>query len=328
MSKRFLIVSLVIIFCVVAAYLYLLVRKENFLSLVYGVSFDPEYAGYLKLDPQKVYRTILDDWRFRNIRLSARWDKLEKERGIFDFKELDWQMDEAAAARAKIVLAIGQKTPRWPECHLPAWAVKLPETEYRQALNKFIERTVERYKNHPALEIWQVENEPFLPFGVCPIFDKKMLLGELDLIKRIDPHHPTLVTDSGELSTWRRTARVADLFGTTMYRVVWNKNLGYLNYDWLPPSFYRAKLWLNQRAAGQAYITELQAEPWITNRPIEQMPMTEQYKSMNLTRLKKNLMYAGQTGFPRAYLWGAEWWYWLKERGVTAIPDFIATLNK
>ena len=148
------------------------------------------------------------------------------------------------------------------------------------------------------------------------------------MIKQIDQRHPTLVTDSGELSTWRRTARVADLFGTTMYRVVWNKFWGYLSYDWLPPSFYRLKLWLNQRDTKQAYIMELQAEPWITNQPIEQMPMTEQYKSMNLDRLKKNLEYAGQTGFPRAYLWGAEWWYWLKEKGATEIPNFIAGLNK
>ncbi|MFA4931278.1 MAG: hypothetical protein WC570_05445 [Patescibacteria group bacterium] len=34
---------------------------------------------------------------------------------------------------------------------------------------------------------------------------------------------------------------------------------------------------------------------------------------MNLDRLEKNFDYASRVGFSRAYLWGVEWWYWMKE---------------
>lgn len=309
------------------ALIIFLSSREN-KNMILGVSFSPEYAGYLNYDPRKAYRAILDDWRFKYIRLPAQWDKLEKQKGIFDFRELDYLMDEAGQAGAKVTLVVGQKIPRWPECHIPDWS-RAEGEKYQEYLLNYISTVVKRYKSHPALEIWQVENEPFLAFGAeCPETSPLLLKEELALVKSLDSTHPTLVTDSGELSTWRKTANAADLFGTTMYRVVWSETLGYWNYDWLPAFFYRLKLWLNHRPVSGAYIMELQAEPWIPNSHINDTPLAEQYKSMDLKRLEKNIDYAGKTGMPRAYLWGAEWWYWLKEKGDITIYDYIKNLKK
>ncbi len=297
-------------------------------NVVYGVSFSPEYARYLELDSRKVFTTILDEWKFRYLRFSAQWDSVEPTAGKFDFSELDWLMNEAAHRQAKVILTIGQKTPRWPECHLPKWAQELSVADYRTALPRYLATVVERYKNHPALEVWQVENEPFLPFGItCPNFNSELLSQELTLVKQLDPHHSTLVTDSGELSTWRKTAQAADLFGTTMYRIVWNKYIGYWSYNWIPAQFYRLKLWLTGRNPLQAYVVELQGEPWLPDKHITEIPLAEQYKSMNAQQLEKNVAYARMVGLPRAYLWGAEWWYWLRERGEPALSNFITTLN-
>jgi len=33
---------------------------------------------------------------------------------------------------------------------------------------------------------------------------------------------------------------------------------------------------------------------------------------MNLEQFKKNIEFAQKTGFDTIYLWGAEWWHWLK----------------
>jgi hypothetical protein len=297
--------------------------------MIYGVSFSPEYAGYLKTDPQKVFVTILDDWKFRHIRLFAQWDWLEREQGKMDFTQMDWFVREAEKRDVKLIMIVGQKTPRWPECHVPAWANSLPPPEYKQAVIDYITRVVERYKNSPALEIWQVENEPYLDFGItCSNYDKNFVIKEISEVRKLDPAHKIIVTDSGELSTWRQTARLADLFGTTMYRVVWNKYFGYWNYDWLPPSFYRIKLWLNGQSPNATFISELQAEPWIPNHELFGTDIQEQYKSMDLSRLEKNLAFARETGFSRAYLWGAEWWYWLREKGYNEIPNFIKDLRK
>jgi hypothetical protein len=36
---------------------------------------------------------------------------------------------------------------------------------------------------------------------------------------------------------------------------------------------------------------------------------------MNPTRLRDNLTFARKIGVSEVYVWGIEWWYWLKERG-------------
>lgn len=296
--------------------------------MIFGVSFNASHARYLGVDPKTVLNTVLTQWGFRYLRLSAQWNTLESEPGKYNFGDLDWQMDMAAEQGAKVILAVGQKTPRWPECHLPDWAKKLNESDYRAALENFTRHVINRYKSHKALEIWQVENEAFLPFGECRAFTRNNLADEIKLVRSLDSAHQTLTVDSGELSTWRKTAKVADLFGTTMYRTVWNKTTGYFSYDWLPALFYRAKLWLNGRDVNETFIMELQAEPWIPNNNPNTTDMAEQYKSMSLKRLEKNVNFARRVGLPRAYLWGAEWWYWLKIKGENAIPDFIANLSK
>lgn len=297
--------------------------------MIFGVSFSPQYARYLGLDMEKTYKTIIDDWQFKYIRLSAQWDWIEKTKGQYDFKELDYLMDEAKKRNVKATIAIGRKTPRWPECHLPEWAKKLTYAEYKPLLLNFIKTTVERYKNHSALEIWQVENEPFLAFGLCGVMSEQDFKAEIQLVKKADSQHPVMATDSGELSTWRKTARAGDLFGTTIYRVVWNKYLGFFNYDLLPAVYYRLKLWLWNRDLNTAYISELQAEPWIPNIDLSHTPLSEQFKSMDIVRLKKNIEYAQKTNMSRAYLWGAEWWQWMKEKQTKVeYVDFVKMLKK
>lgn len=318
-------VVLVIIF--LSIIIFISGRKK--FETAFGASYNPLYARYLGVDAQKTYEDLFAIYGFKYVRLSAQWDWMEEKNGRIDYTDLDWMMDEAARNGAKIMLAVGQKTPRWPECHVPDWAKDLSEEEYQAVLHNFVAQVVERYKNHPALEIWQVENEPFLLFGEkCHAFSKEDLQAEIALVKKIDPQHKILTSDSGELSTWFKTARAADLFGTTLYRVVWDKNFGYLHYDLIPTVFYRIKLWLNCRSVEQAFVSELQAEPWIPNMDLKTADLAEQYKSMSLDQLEKNVNFTKKLGWPRAYLWGAEWWAWLENKQQLEIPNYIKSLNK
>lgn len=297
-------------------------------NLVYGVSFDPENAGSLKLDTTKAFSAIIKDWKFKYVRFPMHWDKLEKTQGKFDFTEADYFMNEAAKSGVHMTLVVGSKTPRWPECHTPAWAVKLSRSDYYQSLDEYIKAVVIHFRSHPALEIWQVENEPFLSFGSCPQMTEAQLKNEITIVKNLDSAHPTIVTDSGELSLWFDSAHAADYFGTTLYRVVWSSLIGYWNYDWVPALSYRFKLLLVGRNPTNSFVSELQAEPWSPNVSLSDMPYSEQQKSMDLVRLKKNIKFAHQVGFSRAYLWGAEWWFWLQQNGYNEIPDYINTLNR
>jgi hypothetical protein len=59
----------------------------------------------------------------------------------------------------------------------------------------------------------------------------------------------------------------------------------------------------------------MQMEPWTMNKHMTELTYEEQRQSFNLQRFKSNIRYAQMTGFPEIYLWGAEYWYWLKENG-------------
>ncbi len=300
---------------------------KSALVSVYGVSFNPDHARYLGLDAMETYRTIIREWGFKHVRLPAQWNTIEAVAGVYDFSELDTLMEIAGQEGVKVMLVIGQKTPRWPECHLPKW-IQPGDDAYTSKLQAYMRAVVERYKNNPALEMWQVENEPFLKFGECPDITQQDLEEEIALVKSSDPDHKIVVTDSGELHFWQTTARVGDYFGSTLYRIVWNKYLGYTEYSLLPANWYRFKLWLAGRSPATAFIIELQAEPWIPDKPLTQVTVEERSKSLDLAQLKKNIAFADKVGFARTYFWGAEWWYWEAKQGRGEIAEYIKGLKK
>jgi hypothetical protein len=124
-----------------------------------------------------------------------------------------------------------------------------------------------------------------------------------------------MITDTGELSDWHQAASIADVFGTTMYKVVWNKYIGVWRYPW-PPAYYyyKAKKIKKKYNLDKIMVAELQAEPWSTGVNITQMSLRDQLDLFNRDDFENNLKYVKQAGFSEAYLWGVEWWYWLKEK--------------
>jgi len=265
--------------------------------------------------------SVLDGLKIKKIRIAARWSEIEPAENDFNYADLDWQLNEAAKRKTDVILAVGYRLPRWPECHNPSWVKEL-----RPAVLAYIEKTVRRYKDNPAVSVWQVENEPFLPFGECPPFDVSLLDEEIALVKKLDSR-PVVVTDSGELSIWVRAAKRADIFGTTMYRWVWNELVGSYEYP-IPPAFFRAKERLTKLFIGSSkpfIVIELQAEPW-THKQIYEISVDEQLKLMPLSEVVETINYAKLTGFSDYYLWGVEWWYYLKQNGHPEYWNYIGNL--
>ena len=281
-----------------------------------GMTFSYRYAESLGLDWQETYRALLDDVGVKKMRLPVYWDLVEAESGHYDWSALDWQLAEARKRDADVILTIGQRVPRWPECHIPAWA-KESDEKRKSALLHFMGKVVERYKYNPTVAMWQVENEPFLVFfGVCPPFDKNFLDQEIAFVKGLDQTRPILLTDSGELSLWVSAAKRGDIFGTTLYRHIWTHQFGgrYITYP-IGPNFFRTKEFLVRLLTDQEHfiVIELQAEPW-ANGWIADVPLEEQFRTMDETKLRENVDYAKRVGFPEIYLWGGEWWYWMKTK--------------
>ena len=214
-----LIVFLFFIFLLSQGHIY----KKSELS--YGVTFSEKQAKSLGLDWQKLYLDIFEDLGVKKIRLSAYWDEVEPENNKFDWTDLDWQVKEAGYGGAEIILAVGYRLPRWPECHYPEWVEDLDKNTKDEELLSYITAVISHYKENADIIAWQVENEPFLPhFGQCPVPDKELLDKEIKLVKMLDMR-PIIMTDSGELSAWVPAAKRADIFGTTMYRDTYSKQL-------------------------------------------------------------------------------------------------------
>lgn len=282
----------------------------------YGVSFNTLYARELGLNWKEVYDAFFDELDVKKIRLAAHWTLVEPTQGKFNFNEMDYQVKKAQANNAQIIFAIGKRLPRWPECHIPDWALNLSKEEQEAQILKYIEATVNRYKSYDAITVWQVENEAFLSVFAkdhCFNFDQKFLEKEIELVRSLDEKkRPILITDSGELSTWRKAFSLGDMFGTTMYVYSWNNVIGEFRNPFLPGFYsFREHLWQFFIQDKPAIIAELALEPWL-DKPIIKEKTSIQIERMSPEKFDTVIEFAKRTGMKTQYLWGAEWWYYMK----------------
>ncbi|TAK03580.1 hypothetical protein EPO34_00240 [Patescibacteria group bacterium] len=287
-----------------------------------GVTFSTAYANELGEDPEAAFRAVVSELGVRRIRLPVYWSEVEGERDAPDFAAYDRLVRLAEERGVALTLAIGAKVPRWPECFVPDWAAGLPKDAFREELFSFLRETVERYRGSPAVERWQVENEALFPFGVCPKPDLPRLLDEVALVRSLDLR-PIQATASGELESWALPAIPADILGVSMYRTTWNDWYGYFRYP-IPPWFYRLRSALVSPLVRETVISELQAEPWF-NGPVASRPLAYWAKAFTPHDLKENVAFAARTGMGEAYLWGAEWWYHLRQNGLPELWDTAKT---
>jgi len=284
--------------------------------IVLGASFIPDYAKSLGVDPKETLDAMLTDLDIKQLRLVGYWDKIESKEGTYDYSELDWQFEKANAAGAKVSLTLGLRQPRWPECHMPNWAKDEPMDVWSVQLKDFMRKTMERYKDNPALESYQLENEFFLTvFGICPDFTRERLVDEYNFAKEIDPNHPIIISRSNNAMGIPIGQPQPDAFGVSVYKRVWDITLTkrYVEYPF-PAWFYgflggAGKIWTDK----DLYIHELQAEPWPPNgQEIRNTSLEEQSKSLDANRLHDRFEFGKATGLRKIDLWGAEYWYYRK----------------
>lgn len=305
--------GLLLLACAIS--LYTLAQKPIPAEITYGMSFNTLYANELGLDWQETYDAFLDDLGVRHLRLAAHWPMVEPRQDVYNFDELDYQVQRAEEVGATVVLAIGRRLPRWPECHVPEWAESLAWEEQQSEILALLELIIRRYQNSSAITYWQIENEPYLSAFArehCTPLDETFLQAEIDFVRSLDPTRPILVTDSGNLGTWYRPYQKGDAFGTSVYVHFWNPELGQFRTV-LPSWFYRVKDNLLQLRYGEkeTMLIELSAEPWLV-APVTEVPLDVQFTRMNMEKFTDILAYAEGTRYEKQYLWGGEWWYWLK----------------
>ena len=316
--RIFKVLLLFFLFFGIIAFLYFFVGElEEKDKVVFGITFSQQFAEQMGLNWREVFLATLDDLEVRRMRLIAYWEKIEPENDQYYFDDLDWQIREAKKRGVSIILAVGRRLPRWPECHYPEWAKGIEEKEQQEEVLDLINEIVLHYQNERAIKIWQIENEPFLiSFGECPPLDEEFLDKEISLVRKLDlKKRPIMLTASGELSSWIQPAIKSDILGTSLYRSVWNELLGHYRYP-IPSIFYYKRANMVKWVTGidKIILIELQAEPW-GPKMIYETPIEKQNQSMNHSDFEEMIGYAKKTGFDEAYLWGVEWWYQRKIGG-------------
>lgn len=313
------VVTLIILIAAALAGMYGIARwytwSERNVPLTMGVTFVPDYATYLGLNPQQTMHALITDLHVRQFRLTSYWSDIETSPGHYDFSQLDWEFAQADAAHAKITLTLGLRQPRYPECHAPSfYNTAGPESTWYPQLKAFMSAVIERYKNNPALNGYQLENEYFLKgFGTCTDMSRSRLVNEYNLVKSLDLQHEIIVGRSNNDLGWPVGAPTPDEFSVSIYQRVWDANVThrYLQYPF--PAWYYAFLagWQKILTGKNMIIGELQAEPWPPHeQTIPGSSLTEQNKSFNAARLTNTINFGKATGMKTIDLWGAEYWYY------------------
>lgn len=306
-----------------------------------GTTFSQVQCEYLGLDWQKAYLELLTDG-FGIIRLGAYWDRIEHRENVYDFAELDWQIEHARRNNLPVVLCVGMKAPRWPEFFIPAWVADsiylkfgadVASNEYlAERTLKFITAVVCHYRNNPAIRYWQIENEPLNRSGPKNWWiNKSFLEKEIALAKVLDPRHRPVIVN---IATYPNPAirffaqlnisndpvaeaiEACDILAVNVYPVVGQRLWGIKFCFWTKPRQRRAYLSriaeASRRKNKPVWATELQAEPWEPGQlvhvtgdmPITCMPESFAQSYDELTTL----------GIDTVLLWGTEYWYFRELR--------------
>jgi len=304
--------SFLFLFLVSSFFYFFIGEAPQAEKITWGAVFSRKYSEQLGLNWKENYKALFEDLGVNNIKIITHWDLIEPVKGNFDFNSLDKKINIAEENESEVILTIGMKTGRWPECHIPQWAHDLEKEEQQERILKFIKKIVLRYKDRELISAWQVENEPLFPFGECPWTDKSFLEKEFELVRSLD-ERPLIMGDSGEFSFWIKSARIGDIIAHTLHRKTWFSQLErYVSYPFPPVYYWRKKLIIENFFGTEVICGELQAEPW-GPAPVYMISLEEQEKTMNLERFKENVKFAKRTGMDTFYFWGVEWWYWMKE---------------
>lgn len=314
----------------------------------YGLNFSCKRAAIFDQDCSRLFAEVLDGLGARYVRISAYWSDIEDQPGVYDFSAVDSLLAIAESRGARVTVTIGMKAQRYPEFWFPTWlrlSANIPEQTYPEdsplvaaAIFPYLEAAARHIGAHPAVEAIQVENEPFVSYyGHASGWSirKEFLAREIETVRAADPvAHPIVVSHASWLrtdDTWKWILDHADVVAQSVYTkrqrgpwpwlYIFPYRLGPLTPDLPDQARYAA-------ARGkQLWIGELQAEPY--EQPtvdVRRIP-THEAPSFSPRWLRENLALARRSGATRVYLWGVEWWAYLREtRGEPELWDAVREL--
>jgi beta-galactosidase GanA len=285
-----------------------------------GFSFSKKQCDWLNLDWQDTLQK-LDSQKLEIVRLSVYWSDVEKKRGVYDFSQIESEINLATKLGKSIILTVGMKAQRWPEFYIPdIYKSKIKfsgDVSKNKVLNestrKYVQECVKKLKKYENIFMWQVENEPLDPQWPENTYISLEFLQELvALVDKFD-NRPKMV------NCWGNNLKERDTF-TQLAKL---KNVNTLGFDFYSHQFdsdintYRGpdlsiddiedKVDLLKQNGFNIAIAELQAEPW---EDFDYRMNRSKIKSTSLEKIESNIKKFSTIKPEFTLLWGSEYWVW------------------
>lgn len=314
---------------------------------VLGTSFARWRAEALGLDYRAAFERICA-MRFGLVRLSASWREIAQ----FGYGHLDWLLGEAERSRQPVLLTVGMKALGWPEFYLPE-DMDPANRVVQRGVVVYVRNVARRYRDHPTLTAWQIENEPFNRSGPNSLWiPRSVVRAEAEAVRSVDRDRPQVVTgfahfdenldrsSSRDQSRWRRRLglslpaerealsilRRGDVLGLDVYRSIgWRDASGHQEVARAAPD-QSASVAFWQRIARQQgkrfWVTEAQAEPWEARRQTHADPLSIRPEAIG--ELVSRLV---GIGVETILLWGSEYWLWRADNGDPRWMDAVSLVR-
>ncbi len=265
-----------------------------YFNMIFGTTLSHLHLSYLKIDFQLALENLLE-LDLQIIRLGVYWNQ-------YDPKTLSSIISFLEKHNKKIVLVVGEKSPRWPEFYTR------PEGD----ILSFTSSCVQFFKKHQSIIAWQVENEPLDPSGPShKIISKTLLQNQIDLVKSLDTR-PIIFTLWGNTLSSRKILHhlpnSINIIGLDLYPKV--PISSYLSITSGPKDSPESIKKIMQTTNKTFWITELQAESWA---PFQ----------LSSIDILSNIKYAQILDPQVCLLWGFEYWLGKKLSGDTTLWNSV-----
>lgn len=312
---------------------------------LYGVSYSFEQASWYGLDAKKAYTDLLDRTTFDWVRLPFFWDQMVSENGELKIENLKFAIEEAQKRNIKVIIALGAKTPYYPEYHWPneiLAKVKFGElitVDHPIAFDilEIDRKVVEQLSHYEIISYWQVENEPLVGNINRWKIDPSLVSAEVAVVRATDKRKRPIILNHAAVGfydqSWKELLPILserDVFAVNAFfktkgvdlvtgrifgheiHIKWPDKLVWPVYSWgiFSPNLNSIKETVESNG-NRFWILEMQAEPYIKN--------LEDSKDSFLTFKAQDIV-SGNI-FLRSYsvesigLWGAHFWQYKESVG-------------
>ena len=360
MLLRFILV-LLLVFVAYVAYAFAnpfpISKSGSGIKPSYGFTYIFDDAGWYGLDPRESYIKLLDEFYFQWVRLPFFWDQMIDKNGNLKLDDLIFAISEAQKRDVQVIIALGVKTPSYPEFHWPgeiASKVKFGETigashPIAPDVLEMDRKVVEQLAQFDNISHWQIENEPFLANINNIKIDKSLIEAEIETVRSSDPKRRSIILNHvGPATVDRRWHSLLDflkpedvlavnaffktqgvnllsfsLFGKQI-DIAWPRGFTFPAQSWLflSPDYKLLREEVESRDIG-FWVLEMQAEPYIR----ELNDADAGRFSFQAEDIKKADEFLRASGIDNIGLWGASFWLYRESIGDSSWMNEVKQLT-